>query len=391
MAAPTDRLRVALVCTAPANMPGSMQAYTQTLEHALRRFAPNIDARVLRIGSKGNEGNWARRAQTLLMLTRAWALRGFSPDIWHVLDGSRAYVASALRGAPVVITAHDLIPWLQAQGRFPGAPRTGLAARSLWRWNGRKFRASAALVCVSNNTWYDARDCFHVDAARGVVVPLPMRPTLVPFLPRSESFPREKGQVLHVGNNSFYKARERVLQIFACMDAVHARKLIMIGPEPTSDLRALATSLQISKRLQWISDPTDATLASHYHKSSLLLFPSRYEGFGWPVLEAMSFGLPVVCSDQGSLPEVAGPACPCINPDDVKAFAAAATAVLNNSLNAISISESGKRWAATHTEEQFAIAMRGVYCMAKGIDNVTRPMIPLGQRDAPVSLEKHSE
>lgn len=371
MPTPERRLKVALVCTAPRSAPGSMQAYTQTLEHALAKFAPDIDAHVVRIGPNGDEGNWARRSQTLLMLARAWAQRGFAPDVWHVLDGSRAYLASALSGAPVVITAHDLIPWLQSKGRFKGAPKTGAAARWLWRWNGAAMRGSAVLVCDSESTRRDARECFAVDNELCRVVSLPLRSTLVPHATEPSSTLREPGHVLHVGNNSFYKARPQALRIFARLAADHARKLSMAGPQPTTELKALAASLGIADRIEWLGDPDDATLAGLYRCASVLLFPSCYEGFGWPVLEAMAFGLPVVSSNRGSLPEVAGDACQCLDPDDIDAFAAAATRLLVDSDYARTASEVGRRWAAEFSGQQFAAAMRNAYWAAARKGKVT--------------------
>lgn len=338
-----------------------MQAYTQTLQHALARHAPDIDARVVRIGPQGHEGAWARRAQTLLMLGRAWMQRGTLPHLWHVLDGSRAYVAAAFRRAPVVITVHDLIPWLQGQGRFVGAPPTGTASRWLWRANGAAMRAASALVCDSQSTQQDALDCFSINAHRSRVVPLPLRPALVPMAVEAARVAREPGHLLHVGNNGFYKARQQVLRIFAFLDARYAGKLTMIGPPPTGEMSALAMALGIADRVDWVGDPNDADLASFYRRASVLLFPSRYEGFGWPVLEAMAFGLPVVSSNQGSLPEVAGDACSCVDPDDIGAFAAALTDVLANPDRALSATEAGLRWAATFSEERFARAMRDAY------------------------------
>lgn len=367
---PASRLKVALVCTAPLDSPGSMQAYAQTLEHALGQFAHDIDARVLRIGPRSNEGVWSRRTQTLLLFARAWKLRPFAPEVWHVLDGSRAYIGSALRGAPIVITVHDLIPWLQGQGRFPGAPPTGMAAHALWRWNGAAMRSAAALACDSISTETDARDCFLVRSERSQVIPLPLRPSLAELAADASPVTREAAHVLHVGNNGFYKARQQVLRIFARLDAAHARKLTMIGPPPTSELSALASSLGIEARVDWVGDPGDAVLAEFYRRASVLLFPSLYEGFGWPVLEAMAFGLPVVCSNRGSLPEVAGDACPCFDPDDIDAFVGATTKLLADTFCAASAAEAGRRRAATFTEERLAKAMRDVYLRASDAGRV---------------------
>lgn len=135
----------------------------------------------------------------------------------------------------------------------------------------------------------------------------------------------------------------------------------MIGPEPTHELANLARLLGISDRLSWISDPSDEDLARQYHRASVMLFPSRYEGFGWPVLEAMAFGLPVICSNRGSLPEVAGPDGICIDPDEHSAFALAVNAMLADEVAADIATSRGLLWAATYSEQRFAGAMRDEY------------------------------
>jgi alpha-1,3-rhamnosyl/mannosyltransferase len=74
--------------------------------------------------------------------------------------------------------------------------------------------------------------------------------------------------------------------------------------------------------------PSDEELRDLYRGAALLLFPSIYEGFGWPVLEAMACGCPVVCSNVASLPEVAGDAALMAGPDDVGRLADHCVAVL---------------------------------------------------------------
>jgi len=283
------------------------------------------------------------------------------PDVWHVLDGSRAYLTGLLRGAACVVTAHDLIPWLQAKGRFPGAPRASRAAALLWRLNARSMRKADTLVCDSHSTARDAQECFQVPVSRCRVVPLPLRPSLARLASEPSDMAREQGLVLHLGNNGFYKWREQVLRIFARLDRARARRLVMAGPPPTAGMRDLASQLGITERVNWVGDPDDDRLAELYRRASLLLFPSRYEGYGWPVLEAMSFGLPVVCSDRGSLPEVAGDACPCLDPDDLEAMAGVVSAILDEPLRAAALARAGLRRAGALCVADFAATMCTIY------------------------------
>ncbi len=295
----------------------------------------------------------------------AWWSRAPRPDVWHVLDGSRAYVAATLRGAPVVITAHDIIPWLQSQGRFVQAPETGMAARWLWQRNAAAMRGASAVVCVSRCTASDVRNEFAVEASRCSTVASPVRTGLAEMLHTNHRHdPRACGVVLHVGNNSFYKNREQVLRVFARLSPTLATQLVMIGAPPTAELRGQAMELGIATRVQWIADSDDDTLAGWYRRASVLVFPSLYEGYGWPVLEAMAFGLPVVCSDRGSLPEVAGDAATVVSIDSDDVFAAAVERVLRENEVAEAMRARGLARAAEFSAARFAREMQAVYLQA---------------------------
>jgi len=354
-------LRVGLVSTAARDQPGSMRAYSETLRQALELHAPDIDAQLVELAPTTASGPIAQRLQLLTLPLKARFRGGSTPDVWHVLDGSRAYVARGLRGAPVVVTVHDIIPWLQAQGRFAGAPAIGAAAHWLWRRNARAMRNAAALICVSHSTESDTRESFGVATQACHVVASPLPRGLSGELGRSSEVQREAGSMLHVGHNGFYKNRAQALRIFARLDRSLARQLVMIGPPPTAELIALADALGIHTQLRWLGDADDAVLAGWYRRSAVLLFPSLYEGYGWPVLEAMAFGLPVVCSNAGSLPEVAGDVVPCVAPDDIDGFVAHIELLLREPARAAAAGAAGLRRAAEFSSERFAREMGAVY------------------------------
>ncbi|MCC6561858.1 MAG: glycosyltransferase family 4 protein [Xanthomonadales bacterium] len=345
-------------------LPGSMRAYAETLQRALDLHARDIDVQLLELAPKTASGPVAQRLELLMLPIKARLRGGRAPDVWHVLDGSRAYVAAGLRRAPVVVTVHDIIPWLQAQGRFAAAPATGTGARWLWRRNANAMRKAAALICVSHSTESDTRDSFGVAAHTCHVVASPLPRGLSGELGRSSKIQREAGIMLHVGHNGFYKNRAQVLRIFARLEPTIARQLVMIGPPATAELHALAGALGIHERVRWLGDADDALLADWYRRAAVLVFPSLYEGYGWPVLEAMAFGLPVVCSNAGSLPEVAGDVVPCVAPDDIDGFVTHIELLLREPARAAAASASGLQRAAAFSSERFAHEMTAVYRLA---------------------------
>ncbi len=231
--------RVGLLSTAALDSPGSMRAYVHTLQQALARHAPQVELDLVEMEPSVPHSPRQRAWRMATLPLRARAMRHGAPDLWHVLDGSSAALASLLNSAPVVVTVHDIIPCLQADGVFAGAPRPGVASRWWWRCNARVFRRAEALVCDSTNTAQDVQRAFGIDSSRCPVVPLPLRPAIADLAGRAEQSDRVRGAVLHIGNAGFYKNRAGVLRIFARCAPGRATKLWMAGPAPDHALLEL--------------------------------------------------------------------------------------------------------------------------------------------------------
>ena len=118
--------------------------------------------------------------------------------------------------------------------------------------------------------------------------------------------------VLHVGNNSWYKNRDGVLRIFRAAAALAEPsgagrpRLVMLGPELSAGQRGFVAQHGLAADVTALSGQNTATLQAFYSLADVFLFPSLYEGFGWPPLEAQACGCPVVASTGGSLAEVLG-------------------------------------------------------------------------------------
>lgn len=361
------RCRVALVSTAPLDKPGSMRAYADVLLQAMARHSTEVEISIVELDPLPAAGPWGRRLSTLALPFRAKRIRSIDPDVWHLLDASRAYLAPGLGKRPVIATVHDIIPWLQQEGRFAGVAGLGWAARHWWRGNARALRRINSAICDSRCTAGDVQEYFGVDASRCRIVPLPLTTAMARYSAGSSGVVREPMRLLHVGNDGFYKNRRGVLRIFAqVMEAVPEARLCMAGPSPTRMLHALARELGVADRVDWLVDPNDQCVADAYRRASVLLFPSLYEGFGWPVLEAMAFGLPVVASDAGSLPEVIGDAATCFDPADEQGMAAAVLRLLASPEAHAEAVERGLARAEAFSEVAFAARMRDAYLTAAG-------------------------
>jgi glycosyltransferase involved in cell wall biosynthesis len=138
--------------------------------------------------------------------------------------------------------------------------------------------------------------------------------------------------VLYAGNVKPHKNLERLIAAF---DLVRRRgldhlKLVIIGDEVSkyASLRRAVHAFQLHQFVRFLGYLPEETLAVLYRLAGVFVFPSLYEGFGLPPLEAMACGCPVACSQAASLPEVCGDAARYFAPDDPAAIAAAAAEVL---------------------------------------------------------------
>jgi glycosyltransferase involved in cell wall biosynthesis len=130
------------------------------------------------------------------------------------------------------------------------------------------------------------------------------------------------------------------------------------------EARIRAKQLGLQEAVQWDGYVTGPDLVTAYRRAALFVFPSLYEGFGLPVLEAMACGAPVVCSHCGSLPEVAADAACLIDPENPEALATAMDRVLSNPELAADLSARGLHRAAQFTWARTARQTRAAWADA---------------------------
>jgi glycosyltransferase involved in cell wall biosynthesis len=253
------------------------------------------------------------------------------PSIVHICDHSNAMYGHWVDDVAVVVTCHDLLAVRGALGEETNCPAS-FTGKIFQRWILRGLYNADEVVCDSQATEADARRLVSrdVDPPKIELVRLGLN---YPFrnLPDTEVSARlakipdldpEIPFILHVGSNLRRKNRDGAFRIFArCKDKWNAR-LVFVGDLLSPELLSLAESLGISDRVTQVPDASDELLEALYNRAIALLYPSRFEGFGWPVIEAQACGCPIVCSDAGPLPEVAGDAGLFHDPDDEAGFAA---------------------------------------------------------------------
>ena len=168
-----------------------------------------------------------------------------------------------------------------------------------------------------------------------------------------------KRVVLHVGTCLPYKNIGGLLEIFRSLpeDVV----LLKVGGTFAPEEQQLIARHGLEPRLAHRTQLSEPDLVLAYNAADLLLWPSRFEGFGLPILEAMACGTPVVCSDGGALPEVAGEAARVHPVDDLAGMAASCVAILANPEEAAALRAAGLARAKAYTWEAAARAYCNVY------------------------------
>ncbi|MCA8993432.1 MAG: glycosyltransferase family 4 protein [Planctomycetaceae bacterium] len=356
-------IRVALIETAPPDAPGSMVRYAELLTRAFGNDKEFTLCRVSLAPTNRMLRRFPQRIRSWIHHAVVWVnarmVRRRDFDLFHVLDGSHGYVANGLPQGRAIVTSHDIIPWLQAQGEF-SVPSPGRGARWLIQRALTGLDRAALVLADSQST---ANDLARTGVVRShvEVCPLALEPDFTPPDTETVRTADEYPVVFHIGNNGFYKNRSGVIQVFAKVRAALPAKLVLAGPAPTGELRKLVADLQIEDDVTFLINPTDEALRSLYRQASVFLFPSYYEGFGWPPLEAMASGCPVVASNAGSLPEVTGTAALTAEPDDVETLAMHCLSILQKSDVASQIREAGFAQAAEFSLEHLHNRMQSAY------------------------------
>jgi glycosyltransferase involved in cell wall biosynthesis len=294
------------------------------------------------------------------LLIVPWQLRRLRADVVHVLDHSYGAWVRALGPTRTAVTCHDLIPFVRSEmwrtrwGRGFG--------RRMFALNAGRMMEAARVLAVSRAT---ARDVAHFLGPRGDVSVVPMAVDADTFCPDPSAdvqpgrehlgLPADAGILLHVGTCDHYKNVSGALRV---LDRVRHRvpraMLVKVGADFGAEERAAIEALGLEHAVHHLGRLELASLVEAYRAADALLFPSLYEGFGLPVLEAMACGTPVVASCAGALPEVVGDAGLLCGPEDEDGMAERLVRLLENTDERKVWSERGRARVERFNWEQTA-------------------------------------
>jgi glycosyltransferase involved in cell wall biosynthesis len=215
------------------------------------------------------------------------------------------------RAAKRIVTVYDMIPEIFGR-QYPGQERT-------CRMKVLAVSRADHVICISESTRKDLIDILGVDPEKISVVYLGCK---TGASVRGKPAPANKPYILFVGKRTRNKNFEILLHAYShSLKLRRELTLICFGGGPFSrNERLLMKSLSIRATSVVQISGDDNLLSGLYLSATAFIYPSLYEGFGLPLLEAMSLGCPVICSNASSFPEVAGDAAVLFDPEDVDAI-----------------------------------------------------------------------
>lgn len=287
------------------------------------------------------------------------ALRGVPYDLFHYTYFDLPPVS---RRTPLVATCYDLEP-LVHPALFP--------PRLVWysRLFVRALRRADRVVTISHATARDVERFAGLPAERIVVTHLGVDTAFRPAGADERARVRAahglpERYVFYVGNTLPHKNLGRLVEAMARVRRACGPIPLILAGAPDRHrpaLEAAAAQAGVAEGVRFLGQVPDADLPGLLSAASVFAYPSLYEGFGLPVLEAMACGAPVVTSNRASLPEVVGDAAEVCDPLDVGAIAGAIEALLSDDARAARRRAAGLARAAEFTWARCAAAHHALY------------------------------
>ncbi|MFW6069091.1 MAG: glycosyltransferase family 4 protein [Chloroflexota bacterium] len=303
--------------TADKHFPGIGRYVANLLRAIPRHLQP--EERILYLCSReqreelnlpgSDQMSWLETTASPFGLAQQWQvprlLRAHGIDVYH----SPYYLMPYWPGVPTVLTVYDLIPmhfpeYVSRQARLLFRLTTSLALRRAQR-----------VLAISRATRADYLSHFDLAPERISTTHLAAASSFRPADDEQIAKTRHEYElaqpfVLYVGSNKQHKNLVRLVRAWAAVleRIAEPHTLVLAGRRDPrySEVEHEIARLELGESVRQIQDAPDETLAALYSGAQLFVFPSLYEGFGLPVLEAMSCGAAVACANRSSLPEIVG-------------------------------------------------------------------------------------
>lgn len=243
-----------------------------------------------------------------------WQLTKLRGDLFHIVDQGLGWYGRFLFGGRQVITVHDLIAYLACEGKLDVAPPMAWRTHFVYECI-RQIRKMDHIICVSQGTADLVVRELAIPAERISVIHHHIDAVFCPLSAEDRITARQRWYgdaeyaVIHVGKSTVYKNRIGAIKAFAVLQRrLKNARLFLVHGGPDPEETAFLSGSACSSAIAFLPAISAEDLRSFYGAADVLVFPSLYEGFGWPPVEAMACGCPVVCSTRASLREIVGDA-----------------------------------------------------------------------------------
>jgi glycosyltransferase involved in cell wall biosynthesis len=315
-----------------------------------------------RLGSDGQLASVTVSRSPLVRILRGIpsAVRRWNIDVLH-----SSYIAPPALSCPAVVSIHDI-----AYEHFPSffSLRDRLVLSTLVP---RSARCASRVLTLSESSRRDLVECYGISPDKIVAIPLAPAPEFRPVLDDSQMeeirqrYGTSTRYILAVGNLQPRKNISRLVEAYASLrvESDSLPRLVIVGRAQwrASEVYRTVERSGLQEQVRFTGYVPDEDLVPLYSGSEVLVYPSIYEGFGLPILEAMACGTPVITSRTSSMPEVAGDAALLVDPYSTAEIAETISLVLTNENLKQDLAKRGLKRAAQFTWEQTAQETLSVY------------------------------
>jgi glycosyltransferase involved in cell wall biosynthesis len=343
-------------------------------------FAPLYRNQYLRELSKNLVHGYSVKdypAKTAGLLVRAngWLARskikGWKPDLVHETYFSITRLAPA--SCPVVLTVFDMIPELGVTATHAKSRTAIPQASELDSTKRTAMQRADHIICISEHTRSDLLKLYQVPAQKVSVVYLGCDPATVQNA-AANSTTQSRPYLLYVGLREGYKNFEQLLRAIAQAPALLAEFEVLAfggGAFTTAEQQIISTlGFKPTQVRQQAGD--DTALNAAYQNAAAFVYPSAYEGFGLPPLEAMARNCPVISSNTSSMPEVIGSAGEYFDPQSLESISAAIEAVVFSQDRTQELIKLGRERVKRFTWQSCAQETRAIYQAVLNASSATR-------------------
>lgn len=273
----------------------------------------------------------------------------WSPDIVH-----KTYYFNAKKfDSPSILTVHDMIHEIYSE-QFSDTDKTIRLKR-------KAVEQADHIIAVSHSTKRDLINLFDVNESKITVIHHGISKETTHLHLNENHKPALPSFMLYVGQREGYKNFRKLLEGYALTKASSDYHIIAFGGGNfTKEEQKLITKLGLTRKVIQISGD-DSLLRELYSSAMAFIYPSLYEGFGMPILEAMSNNCPVICSNTSSLPEVGGNAVIYFDPNEASSICETIDIIIGNDVRRHNLIKLGQERLNSFSWDKCSIETIKVY------------------------------